>query len=156
MRRKEKEITSRGEMDQIIHNSLICHLSCSLNDQPYVVPISFGYDGNAVYFHTAQEGKKNSILSANPQVCLGFEGEIQIQPDPDLACRWSFHYQSVIATGVAEVITNPKDRLYGIKQIMLHFSDMTWEIPEKELSRVTIWQVILTEITGKISPASKS
>lgn len=143
-------------MDQIIHNSLICHLSCSLNDQPYVVPLSFGYDGNAVYFHTAQEGKKNSILSANPQICLGFEGEIKIQPDPDFACRWSFHYQSVIATGIAEVITDPKDRLYVIKQIMLHFSDKAWEIPEKELSRVTIWQVILAEITGKISPASKS
>ncbi len=156
MRRKEKEITSRGEMDQIIHNSLICHLSCSLNDQPYVVPLSFGYDGNAVYFHTAQEGKKNAILSANPQVCLGFEQGIQIQPDPNLACRWSFHYQSVIATGIAEVVTNPKDRLYGINQIMLHFSDKTWEITEKELSRVTIWQVILTEITGKKSPANKS
>ena len=156
MRRKEKEITSRGEMDQIIHNSLICHLSCSLNNQPYVVPLSFGYDGNAVYFHTAQEGKKNAILSANPQVCLGFEHEIQIQPDPDLACRWSFHFQSVIATGIAEVVTNPEDRLYGITQVMLHFSDKAWEISEKELSRVTIWQVILTEITGKISPATKS
>jgi len=156
MRRKEKEITSRGKMDQIIHNSLICHLSCSLNDQPYVVPLSFGYDGNAVYFHTAREGKKNTILSANPQVCLGFEQGIQIQPDPDLACRWSFHYQSVIATGIAEVVTNPKGRLYGIKQIMLHFSDKYWEISEKELSMVTIWQVILTDITGKLSPAIKS
>jgi len=156
MRRKEKEITSRGEMDQIVHNSLICHLSCSLNDQPYVVPLSFGYDGNAVYFHTSQKGKKNDILSVNPRVCLGFEREIHVQSDPDLACRWSFHFQSVIATGIAEVVTNPEDRLYGITQIMLHLSDKAWEISEKELSRVTIWQVILTEITGKISPATKS
>lgn len=155
MRRKEKEITRRDELDQIIHNSLICHLSCSHNNQPYVVPLSFGYDGNAVYFHTAQEGKKNDILSANPRVCLGFEQEIQILPDPDLACRWSFHYQSVIATGIAELVIHPKDRLYAIKQIMLHFSDEDWEIPEKELSRITIWQVILTEITGKKSPPDK-
>ncbi len=156
MIRKEKEITSRHELDQIIHNSLICHLSCSLNDQPYVVPLSFGYDGNVVYFHTAQEGKKNDILSANPHVCLGFESEIHLQPDPDLACRWSFNYQSVIAIGIAELVTNPKDRLYAIKQIMLHFSDQDWEISEKELSRTAIWQVILIEITGKKSPANKS
>jgi len=155
MRRKEKEITKRDELDQIIHNSLICHLSCSLNDQPYVVPLSFGYDGNAIYFHTAQEGKKNDILSANPLVCLGFEEEIQILPDSDLACRWSFQYQSVIATGIAKEVIHPKDRLHGIKQIMLHFSDESWEISEKELSRTTIWQVILTEITGKKSPANR-
>ncbi len=153
MRRKEKEITRREELDHIIHNSLICHLSCSLNDQPYVVPLSFGYDGNAVYFHTAHKGKKNVILSTNPRVCLGFEQEIHIQPDPDLACRWSFHYQSVIATGIAEKIVNPKDRLYAIKQIMLHYSDDDWKISEKELSRTTIWRVILTEITGKKFPA---
>jgi len=155
MRRKEKEITNRDAIDQIIHNSLICHLSCSLNDQPYVVPLSFGYDGNAVYFHTAREGKKNDILSVNPHVCLGFEHEIQILPDPDLACRWTFHYQSVIATGIAKAVTHPKDRLYAIKQIMLHFSDEDWEISEKELSRTTIWQVILTEITGKNSQANR-
>jgi hypothetical protein len=155
MRRKEKEITSRDKLDHIIHNSLICHLSCSLNDQPYVVPLSFGYDGNAVYFHMAIEGKKNVILSANPRVCLGFEQEIHIQPDPDLACRWSFHYQSVIATGIAEEMVNPIDRLYAIKQIMLHYSDDDWEFPEKELARTTIWRVILTEITGKKSPAEK-
>ncbi len=151
MRRKENKITSRGEMDQIIHNSLICHLSCSLNNQPYVVPLSFGYDGNVVYFHTAQEGKKNTILSANPQVCLGFEQEVQIQPDPNLACRWSFHYQSVIAAGIAEVVTNPKDRLYGIKQIMLHYSDRDWKISDNELSRTILWRVQLDEITGKKS-----
>jgi len=155
MRRKEKEITKRDELDQIIHNSLICHLSCSLNDQPYVVPLSFGYDGNAVYFHTAREGKKNDILSVNPHVCLGFEHEIQILPDSNLACLWSFRYQSVIATGIAEVINNPQDRLYAIKQIMLHFSDGDWEVSEKELSRITIWQVILTEVTGKKSPPTK-
>jgi len=156
MRRKEKEITSRHKLDQIIHNSLICHLSCSLDDYPYVVPLSFGYDGNVVYFHTAPEGKKIDILSANPRVCLGFEEEIHLQPDPDLACGWDFHYQSVIATGIAEVITNSKDRLYGIKQIMLHFSDQDWDISDKELSRVTIWQVVLTEITGKKSPGNKT
>lgn len=155
MRRKEKEITKREELDHIIHNSLICHLSCSLNDQPYVVPLSFGYDGNAVYFHTAPEGKKNDILSANPRVCLGFEHEIHIQPDPDLACRWSFHYQSVIATGIAEEMVNPIDRLYAIKQIMLHYSGDDWEFSEKELSKTTILRVILTEITGKKSPANK-
>ncbi len=155
MRRKEKEITRREELDHIIHNSLICHLSCSLNDQPYVVPLSFGYDGNAVYFHTAPEGKKNDILSANPRVCLGFEQEINIQPDPDLACGWSFHYQSVIAAGNAEKINDPLDRLYAIKQIMLHYSGDDWEFSEKELSKTTIWRVILTEITGKKSPANK-
>jgi nitroimidazol reductase NimA-like FMN-containing flavoprotein (pyridoxamine 5'-phosphate oxidase superfamily) len=152
MRIKEKEITDRKELDQIIRNSLICHLSCSLNDQPYVVPLSFGYDGNAVYFHTAKNGKKIKFLLVNPRVCLAFESEVKLQTDPDLACNWTFHFKSVIAYGTVEELIDPGSRTNAIKQIMLHYSDKDWEISDKELSRTKLWRVKLDEITGKKSP----
>ena len=62
MRRKEKEVTDRSLIDGIIHQADICHLSCSLEDRPYLVPISFGYDGQAVYIHTAPSGRKTRHL----------------------------------------------------------------------------------------------
>ena len=67
MRKKDKSITEREIIDRIIHESLICHLACCLDDQPYVIPISFGYDGKIVYFHTARAGKKNEIFLEKPQ-----------------------------------------------------------------------------------------
>ena len=142
----------RTELDQIIHDSQICHLACSINDEPYVVPLAFGYDGKAVYFHTAQTGKKIDILSANPRVCLGFEEGIQLQPDPDQACGWSFDYKSVIATGIAEELTEPSARLAAIKQIMQHYSGKEWDYPQGKLSQTKLWRVLLTSITGKTSP----
>ena len=153
MRRKEKEITNRNELDQIIRDSLICHLSCCLDNQPYLVPLSFGYDGNAVYFHTAREGKKIEYLSLNPRVCLAFESEVKLQTDLDLACNWTFHFKSAIAYGTAEELIDPISRANGIKHIMLHYSDRDWEISDKELSRTKLWRVKLDEITGKKSPA---
>jgi nitroimidazol reductase NimA-like FMN-containing flavoprotein (pyridoxamine 5'-phosphate oxidase superfamily) len=152
MRKKENEITDRREIDAIIQKALICHLSCSLKNQPYVVPLAFGYDGKAVYFHSAAVGKKNKMLNTNPCVCLGFESGVKIQSDPDQACSWSFHYQSVIANGTAEQLTRPEDKLHAINQIMLHYSGLEWEIPEKELARTTLWRVQLKNLTGKKSP----
>jgi len=154
MRRKEKEITDRNELDQIIRDSLICHLSCCLDNQPYLVPLSFGYDGNAVYFHTAREGKKIEYLSLNPRVCLAFESEIKLHSDPDLACGWTFHFKSALAYGTAEELTDPASRDNAIKQIMLQYLDGNWEISDKELSRTKLWRVKLDEITGKKSPAN--
>ncbi|MCJ7715795.1 MAG: pyridoxamine 5'-phosphate oxidase family protein [Anaerolineales bacterium] len=151
MRKKEKEIIDRNELDQIIHNSLICHLSCCLDNQPYLVPLSFGYDGDAVYFHTALKGKKIEILAVNPQVCLGFEQEIELVTDPNLACNWTFHFRSVIAYGSAEKLTEPISRSKAINQIMLHYSDVDWEFSEKDLSKTILWRVKLDEITGKKS-----
>ena len=143
----------RTELDQIIHDAQICHLACSMNDEPYVVPLAFGYDGKAVYFHTAQTGKKIDILSANPRVCLGFEKDISLLPDPNQACEWSFSYKSIIATGIAEELTNPDDKLNALMQIMQHYSGKEWDFPQDKLSRTRLWRVVVDNITGKKSPA---
>ena len=58
MRRKEKKITERLEIDEIIHKSNVCRLAFSKNNIPYIMPISFGYNGKKIFIHTATEGKK--------------------------------------------------------------------------------------------------
>ena len=151
MRRKENEITDRIMLDQIISGALYCHLACSINDQPYLIPLSFGYDGEYVYFHTALKGKKSDIFSQNSNICLGFEREVSLEKDEDQACDWSFHFQSVIATGVIEEVTKYETRLLVLDQIMSHYSDKKWTFPEKTLARTRTWKVNLKSITGKQS-----
>lgn len=151
MRHKENEITDRIMLDQIISGALYCHLACSINDQPYLIPLSFGYDGEYVYFHTALNGKKSDIFLQNSNVCLGFEREVSLEKDEDQACDWSFHFQSVIATGVIQEVTKYENRLSVLDQIMAHYSDKKWTFPEKTLARTRAWKVYLKSITGKQS-----
>ncbi len=153
MRKKEKAITERELINRIIDQSQICHLACCLDNQPYVIPISFGYDGNTIYFHTARAGKKNEIFLKNPQVCLGFESTVNLITDQENACGWTFDFQSVIATGEIEEITQPDLKKYGLNQIMLHYSGRNWKMPEREISKTKIWGVKLKTITGKRSPS---
>jgi len=155
MRRKEKEITDRNALDAIIDNAEICHLSCCLNDRPYVIPISFGYDGERIYFHTARSGKKIDIFLKNPQVCLGFETNIKLNTDQENACGWSFYFQSVIASGQIEEITDLDQKINGMNQIMHHYSNKNWSIPQKAIRNTKLWQVRINTITGKGSPAKK-
>lgn len=154
MRRKDKSIAARVIIDKIIHKSLICHLACCLDEQPYVIPISFGYDGKCIYFHTAKAGKKNKIFLENPCVCLAFETDIKLISDEEKACKWSFDFQSVIASGEIEEISDPALKNAGLNQIMRHYSGKDWEMPEREISKTKIWGVELKNITGKRSPSS--
>jgi len=119
----------------------------------YLVPLSFGYDGHTVYFHTAKEGKKIKYLVLNPRVCLAFESEVKLQTDLDLACDWTFHYKSAIAYGTAEELIDPDSRANAIKHIMLHYSEKDWDISDKDLSKTKLWRVKLDQITGKKSAA---
>jgi hypothetical protein len=54
MRRSDREITHRERIDEIIRGCEVCHLGMADRDQPYVVPVSFGYDGQDVYFHSGR------------------------------------------------------------------------------------------------------
>ena len=73
MRRKDKEITDREVIDSIINESTFCRLALSQDDRPYIVPLTFGYDGTALYFHGALAGKKIDILRKNINVCFEFD-----------------------------------------------------------------------------------
>lgn len=117
-----------------------------------MIPISFGYDGRTVYFHTARAGKKNEIFLLNPQVCLGFESTVSLITDQANACGWTFDFQSVIATGEIKEITELDLKKVVLNQIMLHYSGKDWEMPDREISKIKAWGVELKTITGKRSP----
>jgi hypothetical protein len=99
MRRADREITSRERIDEIIRGCEVCHLGMADGDQPYVVPVSFGYDGSSVYFHSAREGRKVDVIAANPRVCVQFERRVVLMPSETEACEWSFAFESAIGVG---------------------------------------------------------
>ncbi len=53
MRREDKKIIGRTEIDQIIKNTNVCRIAFADNNTPYIVPVSFGYDGKDIFIHTA-------------------------------------------------------------------------------------------------------
>jgi nitroimidazol reductase NimA-like FMN-containing flavoprotein (pyridoxamine 5'-phosphate oxidase superfamily) len=149
----KKLITDRGIMDNIIQGSQICHLACCLDDHPYVIPLSFGYDGHSIFIHTAQKGKKIEIFTRNQRVCLAFENNIDLKHDPEQACEWSFAYTSIIAEGSIQELTSETDKKSSLDQIIRHYSDQNWEIPSAELKKTRVWKISLETMTGKRSPS---
>ena len=74
MRRNDREIKDRKEIDGIIRRCRVCRLAMCDDGQPYIVPLNFGYDGRFLYFHAAPEGRKIDIIKRNNRV--GFEFDI--------------------------------------------------------------------------------
>src|SRR3972149_2288018 len=105
MRRKDSEIIERGLIDQTIRKSVVCRLGLAKDNVPYIVPVSFGYDGEAIYFHSAQQGRKIDFITANNRVCFEFEGAVHLLADESSPCNWTFSYQSVIGNGKVVELT---------------------------------------------------
>jgi nitroimidazol reductase NimA-like FMN-containing flavoprotein (pyridoxamine 5'-phosphate oxidase superfamily) len=80
------ELTA-DEIDRLLRSEAIGRIGCYAFGRPYVVPITYAYDGLAVYGHS-REGLKLRMMRSQPTVCF------EVDRTDDLAC-----WQSVIAIG---------------------------------------------------------
>ena len=62
MRRKDKEIKDKFEIETIINRAEVCRIGLSDDNMPYVIPVNYGYRNNCLYIHSASEGKKIDII----------------------------------------------------------------------------------------------
>jgi nitroimidazol reductase NimA-like FMN-containing flavoprotein (pyridoxamine 5'-phosphate oxidase superfamily) len=151
MRRTDREIRDREEIDAIIRGCDVCRLAFAVADEPYIVPVSFGYDGESLYFHTAETGKKIDCIAANNRVCFELERNVRLVEHPDAACKWTFSYESVIGFGTVHEIRSPEQRIMGLDQIMRHYSGRGWELEPTAVKGTRVWQIVISSLSGKRS-----
>lgn len=153
MRRRDREITDKNEIFEIIGRSQVCHLGLSNDNVPYIVPMNFGFlihnDEPILYFHCAGEGKKIDLIKRNPVVCIQFDGDHEITRG-ELACNWSMNYRSVVGMGLASMVTEVDEKITGLNAMMKQYSGQSdFEYDPKMLEMTTVFKVVITEITGK-------
>jgi nitroimidazol reductase NimA-like FMN-containing flavoprotein (pyridoxamine 5'-phosphate oxidase superfamily) len=149
MRRKDKEITDKDLIGKIIAQAQVCRLGLCKDSRPYIVPVSFGYDGKFMYFHTAREGMKIDFMSSNNQVCIELEHDVKVIPNNNSACKWTFSFYSVIGFGTVEEITDSHVKVYAFNRIMKQYSNREWDFNEQLLEKTRLWRISIEQISCK-------
>jgi len=150
MRRKDKEITDRAAIESIIRRSTVCRLAMADGNRPYLVPLSFGYKNNTLYFHSANQGKKLDILKKNNEVCFEFDIDYELIK-ADNGCEWGMKYKSVIGFGRAFFIEDVESKCAALDAIVQHYSDGSFTYPESKVKNTVVIKVQIAHITGKQS-----
>jgi len=151
MRRTDREITSPQEISAVIQESQVCRLALSRDDQPYIVPLSFGYNGEALSFHTTVEGMKINTWTANPEVCFEFDTAVELIIGGDQPCQWSFYYQSVISTGTLRELSAEKEKIRDLNKIAAHYGECSRTFSQQQLENIRVWKLTIETISGKRS-----
>jgi nitroimidazol reductase NimA-like FMN-containing flavoprotein (pyridoxamine 5'-phosphate oxidase superfamily) len=152
MRRSEREITSRDEVDAILLRERILRVAFAVSDEPYVVPLSYGYDQKkgVLYMHTARVGRKLEFVARNPRVCFEVEGPMCLRP-ADEACAWGLDYESVIGYGRVSEVVDSEEKAHALRCLMRQQTGASapWAFAVKELSATRVWALIIDSVTGK-------
>jgi len=155
MRKKEREITDRTEIDAILSKTKVLRVAFAVDNEPYVVPLSHGYDAGAgvLHFHTAVEGQKLDCIAANPRVCFEVEGPSQVKEGDERGCSWGMLYESVIGYGTIREIVDPEAKEAALQQIMRQQSgrDGDWSFAPKVAAVTRVWGLTIESVTGKRS-----
>jgi len=129
----------------------VCRLALCENDTPYLVPLSYGYANNTLYFHSAAEGKKIGILKTNPTVCFEVESSVEVVADP-LPCNWGMKFESVIGNGSAEFIEDLSEKKEALKVIMDQYgAPYTGNMKAEKAQTIIVFKVEIIKVFGKRS-----
>ncbi len=151
MRRKDREVTDKDAILDILRRCDTIRLGLTGVDGPYVVPVSFGLDLSidkpVVYFHCACKGMKVDLLACDRRVC--FEGDIFLGYEVR-AHGITTRYESVIGFGECEVVEDNEEIIKGLRLICEHcgFEDVPLDTC-RELSAVRVYRIALEAISGK-------
>jgi nitroimidazol reductase NimA-like FMN-containing flavoprotein (pyridoxamine 5'-phosphate oxidase superfamily) len=148
MRRNEREIKDRKDIDDIIKRCRVCRLAMCDDGQPYIVPLNFGYDGRFLFFHTAPEGRKIDIIKRNNRVVFEFDILHDIVT-AEQACKWGAKYESVMGSGTAEIADDLEAKKEALEWIMRQYGNGAWDFKEEILKKTLVLRVRILEISGK-------
>jgi nitroimidazol reductase NimA-like FMN-containing flavoprotein (pyridoxamine 5'-phosphate oxidase superfamily) len=148
----ERVIVDQKEIESIILKAKVCRLGLADGKQPYVVPMSFGYHENTLYFHTGKKGKKMEILQNNNRVCFEMEVDLEIVP-ADNPCKWNMRYSSVVGFGRAVILTDPAEKRKALDVIVKHYGGQLMAYDEKRVNGLAVIKVEIDSMSGKQSKA---
>ena len=149
---QHRNLSDNKEIIDVITRCQWCHVAMAdSTGKPYVVPMNFGFDGETLYFHSAQQGKKISILKENPDVCINFSIDHHLRwQNEDVACSYSMKYRSVLCYGKVEFIEDPEQKVAALHIIMKQFSGKQFKFNPPSIREVSCWKVKVERFEGRV------
>ena len=157
-RTQVRRLPQRGAYDRqtayaILDEGLVCSLGFVHEGQPYVIPTSYGRQGDFLYVHGSAASRMLRTLEQGVPVCVTvtlLDGLVLARS----AFHHSMNYRSVVILGMAEKIGDDEEKLRALRAIVDHLLPGRWEEVRPpnatELLGTSVFRVPLEEASAKV------
>jgi uncharacterized protein len=150
MRRSEKEVTDRKEIDAIINGAMVCRVGLVDGDEAYIVPMNFGYSEGCLWFHSALEGRKMRLIERTGKACFEIDIDEGLVLDKD-AYRCSNNFRCVMGTGRIGIVTSVEERAKGVEVLMRHYHPGEYVVTDKCMGKTAVIKLEIESISCKLN-----
>ena len=155
MTRRERQIFDIDKILEILKKSKVVHIGMVDGDEPYVVPMNYGYtyenEKLTLWLHGATTGRKLDVIRKNQKVFFEMECDL-ISFEGDVACKYGLSYSSLMGKGIATIIEDSEEKQKALALLMKTQVDMDFQFNEKLASVVGIIKIEVSEFTAKHRP----
>ncbi|MGD1214516.1 MAG: pyridoxamine 5'-phosphate oxidase family protein [Terriglobales bacterium] len=153
VREPQRAVYDRDAVNQIIDEAFVCHVGFVVDGQPYVIPTSYGRDGNVLYIHGSPASRMLRNLDQGIPVCITVtlvDGLVLARS----VFNHSMNYRSVVILGTATLVDDPAEKLAALRALSEHILPHRWDDSrqpnEKELKTTSVLRLPISEFSAKV------
>ncbi len=149
MRRKDRQLPREEGLRLLAEGEYGVLAMAGPEEGPYGVPLSYVYLEGKIYFHSAREGRKASMLRADARVCFTVTGHVRAAYQRNFTTA----YESVMAFGRAAEVTDPEEKrtaLFALagKYLPEYLNKADGHI-RASLENTAVYVITVSELTAK-------
>ena len=157
VREPQRAIYDRDTVNQILDEAFLCHVGFVANSnsdfQPFVIPMSYGRDGDVLYIHGSAASRMLRNLDQGVPVCVTVtlvDGLVLARS----VFNHSMNYRSVVVLGTATLVNDPAEKLAALRALSEHIIPQRWDDSrqpnEKELKATSVLRLPIDEFSAKV------
>ena len=153
VREPQRAVYDREVVNQILDEAFLCHGGFVADGQPFVIPTSYGRDGDLLYIHGSAASRMLRNLDRGVPVCITvtlLDGLVLARS----VFNHSMNYRSVVILGVATLVDDPSEKLAALRALSEHIVPHRWDDArhpnEKELKATSVLRLPISEFSAKV------
>ena len=155
MTKRERQITDINRIRAILDTASVLHLGLAVDNEPYVVPMNYGYtmegDKLTIYLHGATRGKKLDMIRANPRVFFEMDCD-RVPFEGEKPCQYGMVYSSVMGRGTARIVEDMEEKKRAMTILMKTQTGKDFTFDDKLVGMVAVIRIDVAEYTAKHRP----
>jgi nitroimidazol reductase NimA-like FMN-containing flavoprotein (pyridoxamine 5'-phosphate oxidase superfamily) len=153
VRESDRGVYDRDTINRILDDGFLCHVGFVADGQPFVIPTSYGRNGDVLYIHGSAASRMLRNLDQGISVCITvtlLDGLVLARS----VFNHSMNYRSVVILGTATLISNPEEKLAALLALSEHILPERWsdsrQPNEKELKATSVLRIPIEEFSAKV------
>jgi nitroimidazol reductase NimA-like FMN-containing flavoprotein (pyridoxamine 5'-phosphate oxidase superfamily) len=153
VREADRAVYDRAAAYQILDEGFICHVGFAVDNQPFVIPTSYGRAGDNLYIHGSAASRMLRRIDEGVPVCVTvtlLDGLVLARS----IFNHSMNYRSVVVLGTAVAVEDSPEKLAALRALSEHILPGRWDEArqpnERELKATLVMRLPITEFSAKV------